>query len=229
MFTKEEIKARWAAKRDAAIAQGKPPPEAGVSLALLILSSALFFQKAWGGGDYTPHPIHVGVNNTRSTAKQIIGYLHDVPEDSDWTLDDLREVGFSERIVRAVDGMTKRKGENYFEFIERCSMSGRDAVDKKLEDLEHNSTNTRSPHIVETPHAELKRAGYNVCYFYLVAIKKGNVIQPGTRIIDFMKTVPEYANNPVRANELLAYFSDRPDRLPEPPVALREAFAPGQP
>lgn len=223
MFTKQEIKDRWFKERDEALAAGKEPPEAGVSLALLILSSSLFHKKTWSGEDYTPHPIHVGFNNTRSTTKQIIGYLHDVLEDSDWELEDLRELGFSQRILRALDGMTKRENENYFEFIERCGTSGDDAIDKKIEDLEHNSTNTRSPHIVESPHAALKRDAYNVCYFYLVAIKKGD-IEPSTRVVDFMATRPEYAGHPARANELLAYFSDKPDRLPEPKTELAQAF-----
>lgn len=223
MFTKQEVKDRWRQKCDEAIAAGHEPPDASFSLGLIILSTAMFEKKTWSGDDYTPHPIHVGVNNTRSTTKQIIGFLHDVVEDTDWTIEDLRDMGFSQRILRAVDGMTKREEENYFEFIERCGASGEDAIDKKIEDLEHNSTNTRSPHIVESPHAALKRDAYNVCYFYLVAIKKGD-IEPSTRVVDFMKTVPDYANNPVRANELLEYFSDRPDRLPEPQAGLGQAF-----
>lgn len=222
VFTKQQIKERWFAERDAAIARGEKPPEAGISLALLILSSALFHQKDWSGQDYAPHPIHVGFNNTRSTIKQIIGILHDVPEDSEWEISDFIEMGFHERVIRGVDGMTRRDGENYVEFIERCGTSGDDAIDKKLEDLEHNSINTRTPHIVETDHQVKKRHIYNIAYFYLVDIKKGK-IEPGTPLVDFLKTRPEYAKEPKAVNALLEYFSDKPDRLPEP-AGLSEAF-----
>src|SRR5688572_22291812 len=110
MFTKDEIKSRWAAEKEEARLQGKPEPVAGLNLALLILSSALFHQKDWGGQDYAYHPIHVGFHNTRSTIKQIIGVLHDVLEDGKgpykWELSDLEELGFLPRIIRGVDGMT---------------------------------------------------------------------------------------------------------------------------
>ena len=227
MFTKQEIKDRWFAERDAAVAAGKEPPKAGISLALLILSSSLFHKKTRDGEDYPAHPIHVGFNNTRSTVKQIIGILHDCLEDSDWKLEDFRELGFSERILRGVDGMTLREaeGEKYFEFIVRNGQSGEDAIDKKIEDLEHNSINTRFPHIVESEHAALKRDAYNVSYFYLVDIKKGK-IAPGTEMADFMASRPEYTNHPAKANQLLAYFSDKPSRLPEQKTGLTKAFKP---
>lgn len=223
MFTKQEIKDRWFAERDEALAAGKEPSKAGISLALLILSSSLFHKKTRDGEDYPAHPIHVGFNNTRSTVKQIIGILHDCLEDSDWTLEDFRELGFSERILRGVDGMTLRENENYFDFIVRNGQSGEDAIDKKIEDLEHNSINTRYPHIVESEHAGLKRDAYNVAYFYLVDIKKGK-IAPGTEMADFLAMRPEYAAHPAKANQLLEYFSDKPARLPEPKSELGQAF-----
>lgn len=33
-----------------------------------------------------------------------IGKLHDVVEDTDWTLQDLRDVGFSARAIEGIDG-----------------------------------------------------------------------------------------------------------------------------
>jgi len=226
MFTKEEIKQRWFEERAAAIAAGKPAPKAGVSLALLVLSSALMFKTTRDGGDYTTHPIHVAFTNTRSTTKQIVGILHDNLEDSNWTLDDLRDLGFSERVLRGVDGMTKREGEKYFDFIVRCGMSGDDAIDKKIEDLDHNSNNARYPHIVESENAGLKRAVYNIALYYLVDIKRGKVT-PGTPISTYMSTVPAYANHPAMANRLLEQYSDHPGRLPEP--SLTAQFSPPGP
>ena len=99
-FTKEEIIDRMVEKR----VEFGDGARADFNLALLILGSALFEKRLKSGNDYGEHPVHVGMTNTRSTDKKVIGILHDVVEDSDWTLDDLRTVGFSERIVSAVDG-----------------------------------------------------------------------------------------------------------------------------
>ena len=42
---------------------------------------------------------------------QMVGLLHDVVEDTDVTLDDLRARGVPEEVVEGVEGMTKRPGE----------------------------------------------------------------------------------------------------------------------
>ena len=47
-----------------------------------------------------------------------VAYLHDVVEDTEVTLDGLR-LFFDETIVEAVDAITRREGETYFEFIDR--------------------------------------------------------------------------------------------------------------
>ncbi len=67
------------------------------------------------------------------------GLLHDVVEDSDTTLDDLRAAGFPEEVVRAVDSVTRRNGETYM------TMIGRAAADPlgclvKLADNIHNTS-----------------------------------------------------------------------------------------
>ncbi|GAA0493741.1 hypothetical protein Ade02nite_21200 [Paractinoplanes deccanensis] len=49
------------------------------------------------------------------------GLLHDVVEDTDVTLDDLRALGYPEEVVRAVDSVTRRKGESYMDLIRRAA------------------------------------------------------------------------------------------------------------
>jgi hypothetical protein len=186
-FSKQEILARRRAEIDDARARGAEPSRAGMNLALIILGSALYGAKQWSGDDYAEHPIIVGMTKTRSTVKQIIGILHDVVEDSDWTLDDMRTVGFSERIVRGVEAVTKRDGEQYLEFIERCSLNS-DGIDVKINDLEHNSTHTRNNRLL-TEKQIGKQNIYILSYNYLVAVKKGQ-IEAGSSIYDFMKKNP---------------------------------------
>ena len=166
MFSKKEIKMRWHSYVQEQIEQGKPKPEASLNLALLIASSALMSQKLWNGDDYMDHPMFVAMHNTDSMKKKIVGILHDVVEDSDWTIDDLRELGFDEEIVLAVGAVTKRPGEKYVEFIERCGASGAVAIDVKLKDLHHNSINIRTPNIDKTEKQRLKSGLYNISYLH---------------------------------------------------------------
>ena len=69
-------------------------------------------------------------------AVQAIAWLHDVVEDTNWTLHDLRS-RFSHRIVDGVDAMTKREGETRREYVERVALNP-DAVVVKLADIDHN-------------------------------------------------------------------------------------------
>ena len=72
-----------------------------------------------------------------SEAAMIAAVLHDVVEDSDWTLEQLRDEGFSEEILHAVDCLTKREGETYDESISRVRASAI-ARQVKIADLEDN-------------------------------------------------------------------------------------------
>jgi len=49
------------------------------------------------------------------------GWLHDVVEDTPTTLDDLRDAGFSNWVVNAVDSVTRRPGEEYTEMLWRAA------------------------------------------------------------------------------------------------------------
>jgi hypothetical protein len=190
MFSKQEIISR---RQQEAINNNGTMPPAGLNLAILILGSALYDQKQRSGKDYAQHPMVVGMTGTRSNTKNIIGVLHDVVEDSDWTLDDLKKCGFSERIVKGVDGVTKRPGELYLDFVKRCSFNP-DSIDIKINDLEHNSLHTRDPNLLNDKGIK-KTNLYKISYQYLVAIKKKK-IQPGSKITDFINSEPLLKQNP---------------------------------
>jgi (p)ppGpp synthase/HD superfamily hydrolase len=52
---------------------------------------------------------------------QIVAWLHDVLEKSpDWTLERLAREGFGVDVLAAVDAMTKRADEDYFDFVRRA-------------------------------------------------------------------------------------------------------------
>ncbi len=68
--------------------------------------------------------------------------LHDVVEDTDITLSDLENAGFPREVVEAVGLLTKTKGEDYFEYVNRVKHNPI-AKRVKLLDLEHNSDPSR--------------------------------------------------------------------------------------
>ncbi|MGO4264046.1 hypothetical protein, partial [Lysobacter sp. TAB13] len=71
---------------------------------------------------YIAHPMRLMARFLASGQEQnaIIAALHDVVEDSDWTIEDLRREGFTENVVSAVDALTRRDGEEYITFVRRA-------------------------------------------------------------------------------------------------------------
>lgn len=88
------------------------------------------------GQPYIMHPLRM-MMRMKSTEAMITAVLHDVVEDSEWTFDGLRECGFSETILAALDGVTSRDEEPYEDFIERAAGN---AISRevKIADLEDN-------------------------------------------------------------------------------------------
>ena len=93
-----------------------------------------------GGLPYILHPLHVASFFTGEL--KIMALLHDVVEDSDIAIDDLENYGFSERILAAIEAITRQQGEPYEVYINRMAKNP-DAVAVKLRDLEHNMDLTR--------------------------------------------------------------------------------------
>ncbi|MGH9853621.1 MAG: HD domain-containing protein [Blastocatellia bacterium] len=104
--------------------------------AILIAAEAHDGQKDKSGAPYILHPLRMMMRMESETA-MIAAVLHDVVEDSDWTLEQLRGEGFSEEVLQAVDCLTHRDGESYDEFIARVEISAI-ARQVKIADLEDN-------------------------------------------------------------------------------------------
>ena len=88
------------------------------------------------GEPYILHPLRV-MAQMQTETEQIVAVLHDVVEDSDVTLDDLRKLGYSEEIVTAIDHLSRHDDETYDEFIQRIKPHPL-AVRVKLADLRDN-------------------------------------------------------------------------------------------
>ena len=110
--------------------------------AINIASSVHLDQKDQAGQPYILHSLRVMFNFVDDTHR-IVAVLHDVLEDSSfWTLEKLSEVGFSNEVVRALDAITRRKGEKYLDYIERVQNSGI-AERVKIADLRDNLSEER--------------------------------------------------------------------------------------
>lgn len=109
--------------------------------AIILAARAHHGQLDKAGQPYLFHPLRIMLQLEDETDR-IIAVLHDVIEDSDWTLDGLLGEGFSEDIVSVVDSLTRREGEDYEGYIERLLGDVR-ASRIKLLDLKDNLDLTR--------------------------------------------------------------------------------------
>ena len=115
------------------------------------------------GKDYIGHPLRV-MDMGKTEEEKIVGVLHDVIEDTDWTYETLAEEGFSKEIIDALRCVTKlSENENYDDFIERIKKNPL-AVAVKINDLSDNMDIRRLPYLSDKDVKRLKK--------YLKAYKK---------------------------------------------------------
>lgn len=112
--------------------------------ALIIAASAHDGQKDRAGVNYMIHVLTVMQNLGSDADEELrcMALLHDVVEDTDWTIDELRNEGFSERVLAGVKAVTKVAGKNMKEY-KAGIFANKDAMLVKKADLTHNSDLSR--------------------------------------------------------------------------------------
>lgn len=93
------------------------------------------------GMPYVFHPFHLAESMTDEYTTTV-ALLHDVVEDTDYTLRDLKEMGFPERVTDALVLLTHDKSVPYMEYVEKIKHNPI-ARAVKLADLAHNSDLSR--------------------------------------------------------------------------------------
>lgn len=93
-------------------------------------------QRDKAGQCYVLHPLRLMLR-LESEAERMAAVLHDVVEDTPYTLERLRALGYPEEVLAALDCLTRREGETYEAFIERIRPHAL-ARRVKLADLEDN-------------------------------------------------------------------------------------------
>ena len=109
------------------------------------------------GQPYIMHPLRVMLR-VGTEDERIVAVLHDVVEDHGdvWSVERLRQNGFPQHILDALDCVTKREGESYEQFIGR-SASNPVALRVKLADLEDNMDVRRLNEVTEKDRERLNR------------------------------------------------------------------------
>lgn len=118
-----------------------------------------------GGRPYILHTLAV-MHKLRSDDEELncIAVGHDIIEDTNTTYTELREMGFSERVILGIKNLTKVPGESNEEYLDRVK-SSQDSIRVKLCDLQHNSDIRRLKGVTEKDFARLQK--YNRMYLEL--------------------------------------------------------------
>ena len=107
------------------------------------------------GMPYVFHPFHVAEQMT-AEATTIVALLHDVVEDTDYTLEDIAAEGFGKEILEAVALMTHEDGVPYLDYVAKLKENPI-ARAVKLADLAHNSDLSRIGEIDEETKQRLEK------------------------------------------------------------------------
>lgn len=114
-------------------------------------------QKDKSGYPYIFHPLHLA-EQFYDEDSVVVALLHDVVEDTDVTIDDLRKEGFDEKVLAALCLLTHEDGVPYMEYVEKIKENPL-ARRVKLADLRHNCDVSRG---ADSDYFKQKRRN---CYY----------------------------------------------------------------
>ena len=107
------------------------------------------------GMPYVFHPFHLAEQMDTETST-IVALLHDVVEDTNYTLQDLKALGFPSNVIDALALMTHDPKVPYMEYVKGISANPL-ATKVKLADLRHNSDLSRLDSVDEKALYRVKK------------------------------------------------------------------------
>lgn len=125
---------------------------ANLARAIEIAASAHIAQTRRDGSPYVLHPLRL-MFTLSGELEKMAAVLHDVVEDTDWTLEMLREEGFPEDLLTALDLLTHKESDSYAAYVKKLAENPT-ARKVKIADLEDNMNLLQCPTISER---DLKR------------------------------------------------------------------------
>lgn len=123
--------------------------------AIVIAAQAHKGQKRRNGLPYLLHPLRVMLRMT-TEEEMIVAVLHDIVEDTKMTLSDLRDKGFSESVLNAVELLTTSDGGDYDDYL-NALVANPLARKVKIADLLDNMNVAELPDLQEKDLARLKK------------------------------------------------------------------------
>lgn len=119
-----------------------------------------------GGEPYILHCLAVmyGVAYTDDDEIMMAAVMHDLIEDTDYTTEDLYELGFSSSIVNMISRLTHMDGDSYDEYLDVIACN-KGCIQIKLADLKHNTDITRMKGLREKDFKRLEK--YHRAYKFL--------------------------------------------------------------
>mgnify|MGYP000869337556 FL=1 len=112
-----------------------------VKLAIQLAFDAHRGQYDKGGLPYITHPLHVA-EQMKTEDECVVALLHDVLEDTEVTVDDLRQWGFSDPQIAALKLLCHDESVPNLEYVKKIRIDPI-ASAVKIEDLKHNSDLSR--------------------------------------------------------------------------------------
>lgn len=107
------------------------------------------------GIPYVNHPLHIA-EQMDGEYETCAALLHDVIEDTAYEVDDVRDRGFPEEVVRALELLTHADGVAYLDYV-RALSDNEIARKVKVADLRHNSDLSRLDEVTEADRARVAR------------------------------------------------------------------------
>ena len=118
-----------------------------------------------GGNAYILHPLEV-MNNVNRMESKIVAVLHDIIEDTECTVDTLREWGINEDAIESINVLTHKEGMSYMEYIREISYDFI-AIEVKLADLKCNMDLSRLNRKITNKDLERNKKYMKAYYFLL--------------------------------------------------------------
>ena len=115
------------------------------------------------GIPYVNHPLHVA-ESMPDEDSTCVALMHDLIEDTNTTLDDIKAMGFNQKIIETLETLTHDHNEDYYKYVAKLS-SNPMAIQVKLSDLYHNSDLSRLNEITEKDLMRCEK--YKKCIVYL--------------------------------------------------------------
>ena len=129
------------------------------NLAMITAYKAHHGQYDINGVPYIFHPYHVAEQMTTEYSV-CVALLHDVAEDTDITVEDLKK-DFPPEVTDALELLTHQKDSDYFEYIRKIRKNPI-AKEVKLADIMHNSDQTRI--VKDNPDTRRKKENWKQKY-----------------------------------------------------------------